>query len=721
MRNVPPAMPRQTDHTPIMSQQPIAAPDRLVSPRQAIWIVLACAAILTAGIAAWSNSFNGPFIFDDQLAIRDNPSLRHFPAWESFVPPHASPLSRRPVVNLTFAINYAIGGLDVRGFHAGNLLIHLLAALLLFGILRRTLSAERWTAEPRGIVHGPLSIVAVSFAVALIWAVHPLLTESVTYLTQRTESLMGLFFLLTLYAAIRGASSGHPRRWYAPAVAACALGMGAKEVMATAPIVVLLYDRCFLSGSFREALRRRWPLYLGLAATWGILGALLIAYPWGEATGAGFGLAAVGPWEYACTQPGVILNYLRLSFWPGSLCLDYAWPIATSAWQIIPAAAVVAALLAGTLWALRRAPALGFFGAWFFLILAPTSSFMPIADPAVERRMYLPLAAIVTACVVAACWLGDTLVRRAVRSFATQKLLGSVLAAVALLTVATALGYRTFERNAQYRDAISIWQDTAEKRPRNARARNNLGTSYFDAGRPDEAIRCFSKAIELKADYLDAWNNRGAAYSATDRIVEAVGDFDTALKLKHDSAAAYSGRALAYLGAGRYDLAVADCDSAIRLKPDLAEAYNTRGTAYTKTNRFPEAVQDYDKAIVLKPDYAAAYNNRGAAYFEAGRLAEAVRDYSRAIELQPGYADAIENRSNAYLRSERYALAVADCDKAIELRPDHRRAYINRAVAYWRTGQYEKALADVQTFQQMGGRPPPEFVEALLRAAGPSK
>ena len=136
----------------------------------------------------------------------------------------------------------------MRGFHAVNLLIHLLAALVLFGVVRRTLLTSSLKEQFGGAASG------LAMAVALIWAVHPLLTESVTYLTQRTESLMGLFFLLTLYCAIRGASSGHPWRWYAVAIAACALGMGAKEVMATAPIVVLLYDRCFLSGSFREAL-----------------------------------------------------------------------------------------------------------------------------------------------------------------------------------------------------------------------------------------------------------------------------------------------------------------------------------------------------------------------------------------------------------------------------------------------------------------------------------
>ena len=134
-----------------------------------------------------------------------------------------NPITRRPVVNLTLAVNYAIGGLDVRGFHVGNLLIHLLAALTLYGIVRRTLLSPLLK-ERFGHAASALALAA-----ALIWSVHPLQTEAVTYLTQRTESLMGLFFLLTLYGAIRAASSPHPWKWYAATVAACALGMGCQR------------------------------------------------------------------------------------------------------------------------------------------------------------------------------------------------------------------------------------------------------------------------------------------------------------------------------------------------------------------------------------------------------------------------------------------------------------------------------------------------------------
>jgi hypothetical protein len=251
-----------------------------LGPRSSGWTVAAAVAIIVAVAAAYSNSFSGPFIFDDLSSIQDNEAIRSLRSAEVLIPPGKANVARRLLTNLSFAVNYAIGKLDVRSYHVVNLLIHLLAALALFGIVRRTLLLpalrDRFGRASTGL----------ATAVALIWALHPLQTESVTYIVQRAESLMGLCYLLTLYAVIRGATSERPRPWYAAAVVVCALGMGAKEVMATAPIVVLLYDHAFLSGSFRETFHRRGALYLGLAATWAVLAAILLLYK-GPA-GAGF-------------------------------------------------------------------------------------------------------------------------------------------------------------------------------------------------------------------------------------------------------------------------------------------------------------------------------------------------------------------------------------------------------------------------------------------------
>ena len=224
----------------------------------------------------------------------------------------------------------------------------------------------------------------------------------VNYLTQRTESTMALFYLFTLYAAIRALESERPSWWHGVAVLSCVLGMASKEVMATAPLMVLLYDVVFQSGSFRSLLERRWPLHLGLAATWTILLALTWSGP--RARTAGFS-AGANAWDYLLNQSVMVTRYLGLAVWPNALVLDYGSPPPTSVHAVWPYLVVVALITVGTAAALIYRPAVGFLGAWFCLILAPTSSVIPIAtEVGAERRMYLPLAAVVVL-IVACGWI----------------------------------------------------------------------------------------------------------------------------------------------------------------------------------------------------------------------------------------------------------------------------------------------------------------------------
>ena len=279
--------------------------------------LVAAGLIVLATLAAYSNSFAGPFVFDDELSIPSNMTIRQlWPIWKPLCPPnHGETVSGRPLLNLSLAIDYAISRLDVWSYHATNLAIHILAALLLFGILRRTFllpaMRDRWGA----------AAVPLALTIALVWAVHPLQTESVTYIIQRAESLFGLFYLLTLYCFVRGVGSSRAMLWYAVCVVACLLGMASKEVMVSAPLMVLLYDRTFVAGSFREAWRRRYGLYLALAGTWLLLG-WLVAWSGTRGSSAGFGIG-VGCWEYLGTQFGAILNYLKLCVWPHPLVFYY--------------------------------------------------------------------------------------------------------------------------------------------------------------------------------------------------------------------------------------------------------------------------------------------------------------------------------------------------------------------------------------------------------------
>ncbi len=311
------------------------------------------------------------FIFDDLGAIVSADQLHDFqPLKDVLWGPPQSTAAGRPIVCLSLALNYTISGLNPWSYHAVNLGIHLLAALVLYGIVRRTLGM------PTAMNLSPASARWTALAASLIWTVHPLQTESVTYVIQRTELLVGLFYLLTLYCCVRGWQSCGSAGWGVGAVTACGLGMLSKEVMVSAPVAALLYDRAFVSGTFARALRRCWRLYLGLGATWVILAAIIAFGARSDSVGFGLGITA---WQYLLTQAGVLAHYLRLAFFPHPLVISYGdWPIAHSPADVWPAGLLIVGLLTATAVMLRLRPAAGFPGACFFLILAPTSSFVPI-------------------------------------------------------------------------------------------------------------------------------------------------------------------------------------------------------------------------------------------------------------------------------------------------------------------------------------------------------
>ena len=510
------------------------------SPRPVDWSGFAGGAILAAGaIAAYCRTFSVPLLFDDVDAIAENPSIR---AWSTALwAPVATTAGGRPILNLSLAANYAISGTEVWSYHAVNLAIHVLAGLTLFGILRRVFA-------PR---EGPAADI-MAFSAALLWALHPLQTESVTYIVQRAESLMGLFYLLTLYCFVRGADAeGRPRnRWFALSVAACLLGMGTKEVMASAPLIVLLCDRTIFAGSFREAWRSRWRFYCCLAATWLVLAFLVIAT---HGRGGGSG---VSWWRYAQTQFPAILRYLRLSVWPRPLIFDYGTQWVTDPWSVLPSAAAVAGLAAAAAWAFFRpgfpAKALGLAGIWFLSILAPTSLVPGNRQTAAEHRMYLALIPVIVAAVIGIYrWTG-----RAALPFCAA--LAAVLAAV------------TFQRNEVYRSALDLWTDTVAHCPGNAFAHNNLSCELEHVpGRTREAIAQYEEALRLKPGYAEAHYNLGRALRAEGRVREAIAEYEETLRLQPDHLAAHFNLAVTLLAIpGRTGEAAAHLEEILRLQPD---------------------------------------------------------------------------------------------------------------------------------------------------------
>ncbi|HET9316671.1 MAG TPA: hypothetical protein VFQ51_13840, partial [Vicinamibacteria bacterium] len=352
-----------------------------MTPRRVLAIAGAIAACTV--LVLWP-ALRVPFFFDDAGDLLNNPEIRQLwpPLWLTAGPPHSNALAGRPVSALSFAMSYAASGLDPVAYHAVNLGLHVACALLVFGLARRVLVLPRAGGWSIGIAAG------LGAATALLWAVHPLNTEPVAYAVQRTEQLWSALYLLTLYAAVRALEPERRTAWTAVAAVACALGMGAKEIMVSAPLAVVAFDWVFLD---RVLLRERRRLYAGLAAGWLVLGALLLSGKQGSV--ALHANDPLTPWQYLFTQGRVITRYLRLVLWPSPLAIAYDWPQVTPPALGLPYFLLVAALFAATAWALWRRLPIGFAGACVFLLLAPSSSLVPLpTEIAAERRMYLPSA-----------------------------------------------------------------------------------------------------------------------------------------------------------------------------------------------------------------------------------------------------------------------------------------------------------------------------------------
>lgn len=548
--------------------------------RRARLVAAGLLVLLTA--VAYHGTFTGPWLFDDLPNIRDQAAIRTFDPLRFFATGN-----NRPVLMATFAANYQLSGLDTISYHATNFFIHLAAGVLLWRLLVRLLNAER--------VWGDDSAVrGVAWFSAALWLVHPLQTESVTYIVQRAESLMGLLFIATLYLTVRGASSERPWGWYLGAIATTWLGVGCKEVMVTVPAVMALIDRMVLSPSWQAVARRRGLVYLGMLLAIVSHSYALSPIVAGQTTSAGFGQQGHSPLEHLYSEPQALWLYARQTIWPWPQCFDWNLePVTSFAAAALPGAIVVAVLLAALIAGhVQRIAALPVLLA--FIVLAPTSSFVPVLDIAVEHRMYLPLAAILPGLV--------RLVMLGFRKFVAPPWRPSLALGLgcAVLVIATT---STVLRNRVYQSEIALWQSVVDVRPQNHRALNNLATALLDAEQFERAEALSRRALELSplSDQTSLRYNLARALAANDKLAEAV----------------------------------ATIDDVIRVEPQVAQPYLTRADWQRRLNNVPAAIDSLTVAAQLEPRWPIVQLRLGECYLAQKQLPRAIEHLTRATELQP--------------------------------------------------------------------------------------
>lgn len=667
-----------TDDITDSPRQPV--PNRAGRPRHRAEVVAWGLLLVAGAAAAYSSSLDGDFLLDDVGHIELNDKIRRL------VPPWPLLADRRPVVAVSLAINYAISELDVFSFHVFNLLVHLSASLVLMGVVRRTLLLDVFRDRYR------IAAPRIAFVVALVWALHPVQTQAVTYVIQRAESLMGLFYLTTFYGVLRGAVSRRRWGWYALAVIACALGMGSKVVMITAPGLLLIFDRTLMAGTWSGALRRRWSLYAALAATWmiplgtGVIQGVLSTSV--RAANVGFSFKGTSPVEYAITQIGVLLHYLRLSLWPQPLCLDYAWPVAEGLGSaLLPGAVlvVVASWLLVGLW--RRAP-VALAGLWFFVILAPTSSIVPIRDPLFEHRMYLPLAGVILMAVIGAYhlvgWLGQRLRLSGRLAFAPGWII--------VLASAVYLAWSTSDRNEMYSDGVAMWNDVLDKRPQNPRAYNSLGYLMLDSADPTLLVERFRKAVALDPTYAEALFNLGNALVKSGELEEAVEAFREALHYKSAIVIAHVNMGNALIGLGRIDEAEAAYREAIRQAPDLAPAYVNLGNIFSGRGRPEEAIATFRDALAVDPELADARYNLANTLLRLGETDEAIAELYRILETHPDHFPTHMKLGSALIRLERTVEGMAALREAVRVEPNNPMGYRNLGSGFAHLKRFDEAI-----------------------------
>ncbi|UCD78821.1 MAG: tetratricopeptide repeat protein [Desulfobacterales bacterium] len=517
-------------------------------------------AFLAAAVfCIYANTLQNPFVLDDLSNIKHNPHIRltHPDLEEIREAGFESPLSNRPVANISFGLNHYFHNLDVAGFHILNILIHIAAGILLYFLVKITLKSPALQSRSQ-------TYTWIPFCTALIWLVHPIQTQSVTYVVQRMNSLAAMFYILAvlLYAGACRKERNLPK-WIllAGCVASGLLAVGSKEIAATLPVIILLYEWYFNQDlSWRWVKRRMLPI--AGAAT--LLAAVALVYlglhPLDKIANT-YAVRDFSLIQRILTEFRVVIFYISLLLWPhpSRLNLDHYFPVSHSLLNPIstlPAILAIAALFALAVCIAKKQRLVSFCILWYLGNLVIESSVIGL-EIIFEHRNYLPSMFFILMAVI--------LLHRLLRP--------NWLRAGALGVATLILCVWTFQRNAVWRSEVSLWTDCVVKSSQKPRPHNNLAVALVRQGDIGAAIGHYRQALQIKPDYAEA-------------------HFNLATTLRRQ---------------GKFDEAVYHYREMLRLKPDYSDTHNGLGAVLHEQGKIDEAIVHYAEALRLNPEYSSAH------------------------------------------------------------------------------------------------------------------
>ncbi|MBE9506980.1 MAG: tetratricopeptide repeat protein, partial [Chloroflexi bacterium] len=658
----------------------------------------------------FSNSLGREFIWDDAALIQQNYLIRDFDNLPQFFTRDFWAFAEgegkghdlyRPLVSLSYLIDSRLWGNRPPCYHFTNLLFHILSTILVYFILRGILE-KRWSA----------------WLGALLFAIHPIHTEAVSWISGRTDVVCGFFFFLALFLYI-GSRKGGQWTYLAGSLVAFLLALLSKEMAITLPLIIAVYNLCFdkspqqerwwdtvrarLGRAVIEPLPYLVVVVLYLTIRLQVLGFVIKSKDKMAESLQGFS-SLQNPGATLLLLPVKIMALdLRLLVVPfplnaHRLVSDLASNFGLTAWLSLLAAVAVLAL---SILALRRAPAYAFAGLFFFVTILPVSGLLSTGDFVAERFLYIPS---LTVCLAAALLCTSLWQRR--------RTWGLVL----LLLIALPWVIFTYRRNADWRDGLTFWSKTVAASPRSTIAHNHLGLEFWYRGQYEQAIAEFEQVLQMDEENKNAYNNLAGVCFSQERFQEAEAYYHKAIAIAPENALFHLNLGVVYERLDDSDKAVTAYQEALALNPRLAAAYYNLGLLHSRMGRWAEAIFCLERVLDIDPTSAAAHNSLGLIYLDLELFPEAVFEFEQAMWLDPASAEILNNLGLTYLHMEQFNTAIQVLERALEVTPEFAPAHFNLGLAYLESGSGDKALRELAIAAELD--PANEEARRLIKELG---
>jgi tetratricopeptide (TPR) repeat protein len=646
-----------------------------------LWGVLVVLLLTITGFSIYSNTLESPFALDDFHRIKNNPDIQISELTVENMLKAASgqkSAKARPVGNISFALNYYFHRYDVRGYHVVNIIIHILTGIALFAFIRTTLNLP-------SVKLKDTEAYTIALFTALLWLTHPLQTQSVTYIVQRLNSLSAMFYLLSLWLYIKGRLAEEKRKkwqWFACSGLAWILALGCKQIAATLPFSVFLYEWYFFQDCKADWLRQNIKYIFLILFVFALIVLLFVGLNPVEK------MASISDYyrkeftlmQRVLTQPRVVIYYLSLIFFPhpSRLNLDYDFPLSYS--LIDPVTTIfsfgtIIGLLALAFYMAKRERLISFCILWFFGNLVIESSIIPVAI-IFEHRTYLPSMMV--------CLIPVLLVYRYLKIDWLR--IGLMCVVVFVLAV------WTYQRNRVWESPLTLWTDVVKKSPNKERAHTNLGSALTKNGKFDEAIRHFQKALLLGPKFPETHFSFAAALVKQSKLDEAVVHYKKALKMDPGYIEAYNNMGIALMKQDKNQEAIAQYHKALQINPEYVDAHNNLGSALAKMGKTDEAIEQYNKALQINPDYAKGHHNIGILLYKQGKTSEALELYHKALQIDPDFVEVYNSLGIVLAKMGKTNEAIKQFNIALHIDPEDTEALFNMGDALVKQGKNEQAI-----------------------------